>query len=181
MTWCIRLMIALSALAILLNAASTAAVTPALATDRGTVESFYRDKTIRIIVGSAPGGTYDIYSRLLARHLHRHIPGHPAIIVQNRPGAGTLIAANAVYNIEPTDGTVIGSFSEGLLLQPGMIFTIEPMINLGTWEVKLKKDGWTVITRDRQLSAQFEHTVGVTEDGCEVFTLSPQGLDHPPW
>ncbi len=70
---------------------------------------------------------------------------------------------------------------QGLPLRPGMIFTIEPMINLGTHEVKLKRDGWTVITRDRQLSAQFEHTVGVTEDGCEVFTLSPAGLDHPPW
>ncbi len=74
-----------------------------------------------------------------------------------------------------------GNPGEGLLLRPGMIFTIEPMINLGTWEVKLKKDGWTVITRDRQLSAQFEHTVGVTDGGCEIFTLSPAGLNHPPW
>jgi methionyl aminopeptidase len=74
-----------------------------------------------------------------------------------------------------------GKPGEGLVLQPGMFFTIEPMINAGTWQVKLKKDGWTVITRDRQLSAQFEHTVGVTEAGCEVFTLSPAGLDHPEW
>ena len=74
-----------------------------------------------------------------------------------------------------------GSPGEGLVLRPGMLFTIEPMVNLGTWQVKLKRDGWTVITRDRQLSAQFEHTVGVTEDGVEVFTLSPAGLDHPDW
>jgi methionyl aminopeptidase len=74
-----------------------------------------------------------------------------------------------------------GKPGEGLVLQPGMFFTIEPMINAGTWQVKLKKDGWTVITRDRQLSAQFEHTVGVTEDGCEVFTLSPAELHHPDW
>jgi methionyl aminopeptidase len=74
-----------------------------------------------------------------------------------------------------------GDPGEGLVLRPGMIFTIEPMVNLGTWQVKLKRDGWTVITRDRQLSAQFEHTVGVTEDGCEVFTRSPEGLDHPAW
>jgi methionyl aminopeptidase len=72
-----------------------------------------------------------------------------------------------------------GKPGEGLVLQPGMFFTIEPMINAGTWQVKLKKDGWTVITRDRQPSAQFEHTVSVTEDGCEVFTLSPAGLHHP--
>jgi methionyl aminopeptidase len=74
-----------------------------------------------------------------------------------------------------------------LVLQPGMIFTIEPMINAGSWDaggwrVKLsKEDGWTVVTRDGEPSAQFEHTVGVTEDGCEVFTLSPAGLHHPPW
>jgi len=74
-----------------------------------------------------------------------------------------------------------GEPGTGPVLEPGMIFTIEPMVNAGTWEVKLKKDGWTVITRDRQLSAQFEHTVGVTEGGCEVFTLSPAGLHHPAW
>ena len=74
-----------------------------------------------------------------------------------------------------------GKPGEGLVLQPGMFFTIEPMINAGTWQVKLKKDGWTVITRDRQLSAQFEHTVGVTEGGCEVFTLSPAERHHPDW
>ena len=74
-----------------------------------------------------------------------------------------------------------GNPGEGLVLQPGMIFTIEPMVNAGTWQVKLKKDGWTVITRDRQLSAQFEHTVGVTEDGREVFTISPAGKHHPDW
>jgi methionyl aminopeptidase len=68
-----------------------------------------------------------------------------------------------------------------LALRPGMFFTIEPMVNAGTWQVKLKRDGWTVITRDRQLSAQFEHTVGVTEDGREVFTISPAGKHHPEW
>ncbi|MGH6943672.1 MAG: type I methionyl aminopeptidase [Geminicoccaceae bacterium] len=74
-----------------------------------------------------------------------------------------------------------GRPGEGLVLQPGMIFTIEPMVNLGTWQVKLKKDGWTVITRDRQPSAQFEHSVAVTGDGVEIFTLSPKGLHHPVW
>jgi methionyl aminopeptidase len=68
-----------------------------------------------------------------------------------------------------------------MALEPGMIFTIEPMINLGTFETKLLADGWTVVTKDRQLSAQFEHTVGVTDDGCEVFTLSPAGRHHPAW
>lgn len=74
-----------------------------------------------------------------------------------------------------------GRPGEGLALQPGMIFTVEPMVNLGTFETKLLTDGWTVVTKDRQLSAQFEHTVGITDDGCEVFTLSPAGRHHPAW
>jgi methionyl aminopeptidase len=74
-----------------------------------------------------------------------------------------------------------GRPGEGLPLRPGMLFTIEPMINLGRPQVKVLSDGWTAVTRDRSLSAQFEHTVGVTEDGCEVFTVSPQGLDRPPY
>jgi len=69
----------------------------------------------------------------------------------------------------------------GETLKPGMIFTIEPMINLGGSKVKLLEDGWTAVTRDRSLSAQFEHSVGITEDGCEIFTGSPAGLDHPPY
>ncbi|HXG78361.1 MAG TPA: type I methionyl aminopeptidase [Methyloceanibacter sp.] len=74
-----------------------------------------------------------------------------------------------------------GEPGEGLQLKPGMLFTIEPMINLGKPHVKILSDGWTAVTRDRSLSAQFEHTVGVTETGCEVFTLSPRGLDRPPY
>ncbi|MEK0082799.1 type I methionyl aminopeptidase [Benzoatithermus flavus] len=74
-----------------------------------------------------------------------------------------------------------GRRGEGLVLRPGMLFTIEPMINAGRHEVKILSDGWTTVTRDRSLSAQFEHTVGVTEDGVEVFTLSPKGFDKPPY
>jgi methionyl aminopeptidase len=74
-----------------------------------------------------------------------------------------------------------GRPGEGIMLKPGMFFTIEPMINSGRPEVKVLSDGWTAVTRDRTLSAQFEHTVGVTENGCEVFTLSPKGYDCPPY
>jgi methionyl aminopeptidase len=74
-----------------------------------------------------------------------------------------------------------GEAGEGLPLKPGMLFTIEPMINLGKPHVKILSDGWTAVTRDRSLSAQFEHSVGVTETGCEVFTVSPRGLDRPPY
>lgn len=66
-------------------------------------------------------------------------------------------------------------------LKPGMFFTIEPMINLGKAGVKMLDDGWTAVTRDRSLSAQFEHSIGITEDGCEIFTLSPKGLHKPPY
>ena len=72
-----------------------------------------------------------------------------------------------------------GNPHSGTVLQPGMIFTIEPMLNLGRYDVKVLSDGWTAVTRDRSLSAQFEHTMGVTEDGVELFTLSSKGLDKP--
>ena len=72
-----------------------------------------------------------------------------------------------------------GEAGEGVTLEPGMLFTIEPMINLGRPHVKVLPDGWTAVTRDRELSAQFEHTVGVTDSGCEVFTYSLNDLDYP--
>ena len=67
----------------------------------------------------------------------------------------------------------------GAVLEEGMFFTIEPMVNLGRPETKVLADDWTAVTRDKSLSAQFEHSVGVTADGCEIFTLSPGGLYHP--
>jgi methionyl aminopeptidase len=67
------------------------------------------------------------------------------------------------------------------VLKPGMFFTVEPMINLGRPHVKVLSDGWTAVTRDRSLSAQFEHSVGVTDTGVEVFTLSPKGHTRPPY
>jgi methionyl aminopeptidase len=75
----------------------------------------------------------------------------------------------------------IGHGGEGPVLRPGMFFTVEPMINLGRPHVKVLSDGWTAVTRDRSLSAQFEHSVAVTEAGVEIFTLSPKGLHKPPY
>ncbi|MEM7060299.1 MAG: type I methionyl aminopeptidase [Pseudomonadota bacterium] len=72
-----------------------------------------------------------------------------------------------------------GRPGEGATLRPGMFFTIEPMINLGSPQTKTLADGWTAVTRDKSLSAQFEHSIGVTEDGCETFTLSPGGKFFP--
>ncbi len=74
-----------------------------------------------------------------------------------------------------------GKPGAGMTLKPGMIFTVEPMINAGRHEIKVLSDGWTAVTRDRSLSAQFEHTIGVTETGHEIFTLSPAGHAAPPY
>ena len=74
-----------------------------------------------------------------------------------------------------------GEPNSGMLLEPGMIFTIEPMINVGRAETKILNDGWTAVTRDKSLSAQFEHSIGITEDTAEIFTLSPKGFRLPPF
>ena len=64
---------------------------------------------------------------------------------------------------------------------PGLVFTVEPMVNIGTHETLTLADGWTAITKDRSLSAQFEHMIGITETGYEIFTLSPKGYTYPPY
>ncbi|UWP98052.1 type I methionyl aminopeptidase [Aliiroseovarius crassostreae] len=74
-----------------------------------------------------------------------------------------------------------GRAGTGPVLEEGMFFTIEPMVNLGRPDTKILGDDWTAITRDKSLSAQFEHSVGVTAEGCEIFTLSPAGKFHPTW
>jgi methionyl aminopeptidase len=74
-----------------------------------------------------------------------------------------------------------GKKGAGQMLKEGMIFTIEPMINEGDFKTKTLGDGWTAVTKDKKLSAQFEHTIGITKDGYEIFTLSKQGLNFPPY
>ncbi|MGY8998990.1 MAG: type I methionyl aminopeptidase [Rhodospirillales bacterium] len=74
-----------------------------------------------------------------------------------------------------------GNPGEGVILREGMFFTIEPMVNIGGPDVKILKDGWTAVTKDHSLSAQFEHSIGVTADGYEIFTLSQTGRDKPPY
>jgi len=92
-----------------------AALAPARAQ---SVEDFYRGKTVNLAVGFAPGGGYDLYARVLARHLGRHIPGQPNIVVQNMPGAGSLRAAQYIYSVAPKDGTAIGTFSRQMGINP---------------------------------------------------------------
>ncbi len=82
------------------------------------VDKFYAGKSLHLVIGYAPGGGYDLYARTLARHMGRHIPGQPNIVVQNMPGAGSLKAANFLYTIAPKDGTTFGGFSRGAYLDP---------------------------------------------------------------
>jgi tripartite-type tricarboxylate transporter receptor subunit TctC len=82
------------------------------------IADFYSGKNVQLVIGYAPGGGYDVYARALARRMGRHIPGNPSIVVQNMPGAGSIKAANYLYNIAPKDGTAFGGFSRGAFLDP---------------------------------------------------------------
>ncbi len=101
---------ALALIAVLLAPHPARAQTP--------VAEFYRGKTVTLIVGYSAGGGYDTYARILARHMGKHIPGNPTIVVQNMPGAGSLRSATYIYNVAPKDGTTIGMFSRGLAMEP---------------------------------------------------------------
>src|SRR3989338_10113007 len=88
--------------------------------DTQAVANFYKCKTIRIVVGQAPGGALDTNARLLQKMLSKYIPGNPNIVIQNKPGGGSMLAANTVYNTEPQDGSVIGAFTQDLVLQQAL-------------------------------------------------------------
>ena len=99
-------------------------------------EPFYKSKSVRIIVGGSAGGGYDTYTRTIARHLGKHVPGNPAFVVENMTGAGSLIAANHVYKVAKPDGLIIGHFIGGLILQhvlgkPGIEFDGRKFEHLG--------------------------------------------------
>jgi methionyl aminopeptidase len=108
------------------------------------------------IQSHAEGHRYSVVREFCGHGLGRLFHDAPEVVHAGRPGTGPE-------------------------LKPGMIFTIEPMINIGKAHGKVLEDGWTAVTRDRSLSAQFEHSIGITEDGCEIFTASTKGLDKPPY
>jgi len=95
---------------------AAAAPVPAQAAD--AVANFYKGRTIQVIVGFGPGGGYDLYARTLARYMGKHIPGNPTIVPQNMPGAGGVKAMNYLYNVARKDGTFIGTFARGLVIEP---------------------------------------------------------------
>ncbi len=100
--------------------------------------------------------------------IQTYVEGERCSVVREFCGHGVGLLFHDMPNI-----LHYGRPGDGVRLQPGMIFTIEPMVNIGRPHVKVLSDGWTAVTRDRSLSAQYEHSVGVTEDGCEIFTASP--------
>src|SRR5215212_6493524 len=83
-----------------------------------SVADFFRGKTVTMLIGYTSGGGYDIYARVLSKHLGRHIPGNPSIVPQNMPGAGSLRVANFLYNAAPKDGTTLGMIGRGLAVEP---------------------------------------------------------------
>jgi len=112
----------------------------------------------------------------VANAIQRHAEKHRFGVVRDFCGHGL----GRLFHDAP-EVVHVGRPGTGPELRPGMIFTIEPMINIGRPDVKLLDDGWTAVTRDRSLSAQFEHSIGITEKGCEIFTLSPAGYHQPPY
>ena len=119
-----------------------------------------------------PGNRLGDIGHAIQQHAERHRYG----VVRDFVGHGV----GRVYHDAP-DVLHYGRPGTGPELKPGMIFTIEPMINAGRPDVKMLDDGWTAVTRDRSLSAQFEHSIGITETGCEIFTTSPTGRHRPPY
>src|SRR5262249_11747459 len=97
-------------------AAASVAATPVSSVQAEPIADFYRGKTLRMLIGYGPGGGYDIYGRLVAEFLPRHLPGNPTIIAQNMPGAGSFVAAKYIHDVAPRDGTVFGSFAQTLAL-----------------------------------------------------------------
>jgi tripartite-type tricarboxylate transporter receptor subunit TctC len=153
---------------------------------------FYKGKTLRIVVGAAPGGSFDLHSRLLARHIAKHITGTPTVFVDNMPGAGQLIAANHVYNLAKPDGLTIGSFTGGLFLQevlginPGIEFESRKYIPLG---VTFQATDVLVLRREadiRSLEELMRATrpvkIGVSSPGSNLYdnpAIIQEGLGLP--
>ena len=139
---------------------------------RRLVDVTYECLMLGIEAAGKPGARLGDIGAVIEDHARQHRYG----VVQEFCGHGLGRLFHDAPEVVHT-----GRAGTGPLLKPGMFFTIEPMINLGRPHAKLLGDGWTAVTRDKSLSAQFEHSVGITEDGLEIFTLSPKGLHKPPY
>lgn len=128
------------------------------------------DSLMKGIEAAKPGNTFGD----IGHAIQTFAEGHRMSVVRDFCGHGLGRVFHAPPNV-----LHYGRAGTGPVLEEGMFFTIEPMINLGRPETKVLADDWTAVTRDKSLSAQFEHSIGITADGCEIFTLSPAGKFHP--
>jgi tripartite-type tricarboxylate transporter receptor subunit TctC len=164
----------------LLVTAMTSALALLVTVDLGQGQDFYKGRRLSIIVSYVPGGGYDMYSRLLARHLPRHIPGKPSVIVQNMPGAGSVIGANYLFRIAPRDGTTVGIFGPMQVLRqvigaPGIEFESEKFnwlasANVGDVMVCLVTAASGVKNLDDAIKRQEPLVVGATQPGSTTLT-----------
>jgi tripartite-type tricarboxylate transporter receptor subunit TctC len=139
------------------------------------VEDFYKGKTISLIIGYSVGGGYDLYARLLARHMGKYIPGHPTIVPQNMTGAGSLRAANFIYGAAPKDGTVFGTF--------GRTIATTPLLMLGTAQFDGTKFAWLgSITNEVSICVTWHASpVKVWQDALEKpITMGGEGSGADP-
>ena len=139
---------------------------------RKLVDVTYECLMLGIEAASQPGARLGDIGAVIEGHAKSHRYG----VVQEFCGHGLGRLFHDAPEVIHT-----GRKGTGPLLKPGMFFTIEPMINLGRPHAKMLSDGWTAVTRDKSLSAQFEHSIGITENGVEIFTQSPKGLHQPPY
>ncbi|MDE3028884.1 MAG: type I methionyl aminopeptidase [Paracoccaceae bacterium] len=130
------------------------------------------DALFKGIEAVKPGNTFGD----IGHAIQAYVEAHRMSVVRDFCGHGLGRVFHAPPNV-----LHYGRAGTGAVLEEGMIFTIEPMVNLGRPETKVLSDDWTAVTRDKSLSAQFEHSIGVTATGCEIFTLSPAGKFHPTW
>jgi tripartite-type tricarboxylate transporter receptor subunit TctC len=149
--------------------------------DEKAVANFYRGKTVRVIVGFSAGGGYDQYSRLIGRHLSKHIPGNPAIIVENMAGAGSIIAANHVYNAAPKDGSVIGNISGPIILE--QLFG-NPAIQFDMGKFRYLavpvSETYVFITTKKPGVSKFEELLGPNAKQVVVGGIPGSTVEHAP-
>jgi tripartite-type tricarboxylate transporter receptor subunit TctC len=140
-----------------------------------SVPDFYRGRTVTLTVGYSTGGGYDTYARILARHMGKHIPGNPTIVVQNAPGAGSMRAANTIYNVAPKDGSAFGMFGRGIAL--------EPLIGTSPAQFEATKFTWLGSGADEAAVVVIRSEAGIKTWGDMIskpFTVGGEGTGSDP-
>lgn len=149
--------------------------------DEKAVADFYRGKTVRIVVGFSAGGGYDQYSRVIARHISRYIPGNPTVIVENMPGAGSIVAANHTFNAAPKDGTLIGNISgpivlEQLFASPAVQFDMAKFRYLA---VPVSETYLMIVTKKPGVS-KFQELIGPKSRQVTIGAIPGSTVEHAP-